>query len=102
MDFNIEFSLVGRDHLGWKEGLGDGGAWALGSCPAVSVPEERIHDNVLLLGSTSAPRQGMPHTVLYNLECLLSEKRKSWECVKVSTEQAGEERRWGNLEGGRE
>lgn len=58
VDFNINFSLIGRDHLGWKEGLSHRGSRAPGSCPAVSFPEERVHDNELPLGNTSASRQG--------------------------------------------
>lgn len=69
-DFNIEFSLVGRSHLGWKEGLGDRGWWALGSGPAMPFPEKGIHDNELPVGSTSAPRQGRSHLRLYCLEYL--------------------------------
>lgn len=69
-DFNIEFSLVGRSHLGWKEGLGDRGSWALGSGPAIPFPEKGVHDNEFTVGSTSAPRQGRSHLRLYNLEYL--------------------------------
>lgn len=69
-DFNLEFSLVGRSHLGWKEGLGDRGSWALGSGPAVPFPEKGVHDNEFPVGSTSAPRQGRSHLRLCSLENL--------------------------------
>jgi hypothetical protein len=70
VSFNISFSLVGRDHFGWKEGLGRRGARAPGSCPAVAFPEKRIYDNELPLGNTSASRQGRSLVGLYDLGIL--------------------------------
>lgn len=69
-DFNLEFSLVGRSHLGRKEGLGDRGSWALGSGPAIPLPEKGVYDNEFPVGSTSAPRQGRSHLRLYSRENL--------------------------------
>ena len=54
----LNFHLVGRCQLRWKEDLGNRSPWVFGSHPTMSVPEKRVHDNELPVENTSASRQG--------------------------------------------
>ena len=54
----LNFHLVGRCQLRWKEDLGNRSPWVFGSHPTMSVPEKRVHDNELAVENTSASRQG--------------------------------------------
>lgn len=54
----LNFHLVGRCQLRWKEDLGNRNPWVFGSHPAMPVPEKRVNDNELSVESTSASEQG--------------------------------------------
>lgn len=77
-DCNIDFRLVGRCQLRWKEGLDCRSPWVFGSRPAVLVPEERVHDNELPVENTSASKQGKPHPCWERkLKCLGRKRRRA-------------------------